>query len=294
VNPRQTGLFLALLGILAFCLALAIDPWSRARQTDRSGGLLALLLGDGRRLFANHFFAKADAYFHQGVYPSIFDAPRREEMHMVTAGEEEAEEHDEDHEPGESAEHDAEHCTDPTHNHAEPRAKIDWVAWMNHRLNPTDHAHLGGGDEREMLPWLRMASELDPGNTQNFTIPAYWLRTRLGRVDEAEALLREGLRHNPGRADLLYDLGVIQLENRKDPARARNLLELALARWQAEQAGTARPDNILAEAILARLVLIERGAGNLRRTLEHLEALEKITPRPEPIREQIQELRNTL
>ena len=35
--------------------------------------MLGVLLGDGRRMFANHFFVKADAYFHSGFYPTVFD-----------------------------------------------------------------------------------------------------------------------------------------------------------------------------------------------------------------------------
>jgi hypothetical protein len=279
-------------------LAPAIDPWSRQQRADRAGGLFGVVLGDGRRLFANHFFAKADAYFHRGVYPSIFDPPKREEMHMVTEGQSEEEDHgsseaahaDEHLEP-----HDPEECTDPTHDHGKaPAASGDWILRLNQHLRPTDHAHLGSGDEREMLPWLRLAAELDPNNTQNFIIPAYWLRTRLGRVDEAEEFLRDGLRHNPGRADLLYELGVIYFEQRKSLDRGRNLLEAALIRWQAEAAKEPQPDLALAEAILVRLALLEENAGNLRRAIQHLEALESITPRPEPIREHMRELRESI
>jgi len=49
------------------------------------------LLGDGRRLFANHFFIMADVYFHSGYYPSVFDrnAPKPDQRHL--AGQEEHE-----------------------------------------------------------------------------------------------------------------------------------------------------------------------------------------------------------
>lgn len=59
------------------CLALvtSLEPWFQSWQGNRaqSADLLAVLLGDARRAFANHFFIKADAYFHSGYYPSIFD-----------------------------------------------------------------------------------------------------------------------------------------------------------------------------------------------------------------------------
>jgi len=282
MNVRRTWLTLSLLAVAAFCLALAIEPWSRGRQSDRSGSVLALLLGDGRRLFANHFFAKADAYFHRGVYPSIFDPPRGEELHMVTEAAHAAEDHDEDH-----------HEETPK-NPGQSPSGFDWIAWMNEHLQPTDHAHLSGGNEREMLPWLKLAIELDPTNVQNYVIPSFWLRTRLGRVDEAEALIRQGLKENPGSADLLYELGLIELENRNDPVRARNILEVALRKWRSEQAGRAEPDNLLAEEILARLAYIEEQAGNLQAAIARLEQLEKITPKPAPVREHIDHLKKSL
>ncbi len=43
------------------------------------------ILGEGRRLFAGHFFVKADAYFHGGSYPSIFE--KRDAFDAAHAGE---------------------------------------------------------------------------------------------------------------------------------------------------------------------------------------------------------------
>ena len=50
---------------------------------DSSRSALAVLLGDGRRLFANHFLAKADAYFHRGRYPSIFEVAEEERQNYL-------------------------------------------------------------------------------------------------------------------------------------------------------------------------------------------------------------------
>src|SRR5687768_94672 len=61
------------------------------------GKPIEVLLGDSRRLFANQAFAKADAYFHSGMYPTIFDtrAPS-ETTHLGAASgaSEETEHHD--------------------------------------------------------------------------------------------------------------------------------------------------------------------------------------------------------
>jgi hypothetical protein len=72
-------LCLALLLAVVFSLSTYLEPrmgrWI-TRGQDQS--MLAIVMGDGRRMFANHFYSKADAYFHSGFYPSIFDQARQQ------------------------------------------------------------------------------------------------------------------------------------------------------------------------------------------------------------------------
>ena len=72
---RPFLLTLSLLGTLAFSFATTLEPWFQSWKGSRtkSDNLLQTALGDGRKLFASHFYAKADAYFHNGYYPTIFD-----------------------------------------------------------------------------------------------------------------------------------------------------------------------------------------------------------------------------
>jgi len=69
--------WLCVIGLLVLCFGLAawLDPQfeSMAGRRNGSADVLSVLLGDGRRIFANHFFVKADAYFHSGYYPTVFD-----------------------------------------------------------------------------------------------------------------------------------------------------------------------------------------------------------------------------
>src|SRR5258708_15816650 len=71
---------LALVALLVFCFGLAakLDLWFQTWDGNRtqSGNLLNVVLGESRGLFANHFFVKADAYFHSGFYPTVFDNRR--------------------------------------------------------------------------------------------------------------------------------------------------------------------------------------------------------------------------
>ena len=74
-SPRT--FFLLLIALLVFCFGLAADlaPQFQALENSRrqSNNFFSLLLGDSSRIFANSFFVKADAYYHSGYYPTIFD-----------------------------------------------------------------------------------------------------------------------------------------------------------------------------------------------------------------------------
>src|SRR5262245_28480015 len=97
---------LALLFVACFSLAtsLQLHQERENREKERSTDVLALMLGDGRKMFANQIFAKADAYFHRGNYPSIFDLnARKEEGHMMGESE-----HDDHNEHSEGEHHDEE------------------------------------------------------------------------------------------------------------------------------------------------------------------------------------------
>ena len=272
----QAKLVLLLLLVAGFSLATYLQPRhaAQASHAGQSGNVLALLLGDARKMFAQQMFAKADAYFHRGNYPSIFDqAPRREENHMTSEthhDEHGADEHDDDEAPA------------PAH---------DWIEAFGRHFYPSVHVHLKEGEEREMIPWLRVAAELDPHSIETYAVTAYWLRDRLHKVDEAEQFLRDGLRANPGSSELLYELGRLYFENRKDSARAKNLWLFALRRWWQEvEAPKPEPDKHLLAELLGGLARLEMRDGHSPEAIEYLRQLKDLSPSPEQIQKQIDQL----
>ena len=262
-----------------FSLATLLQPRSeRWAGSHESGNVLKILLGDGRRLFANHYFLKADVYFHSGYYPTIFDrsqAPK--DSHHMTQQEA----------PGETeAEHEKEM------DFLGPPKDI-FERFGRHFL-VTEHSHLSGGTEREILPWLKFSAELDPQRVETYTVSAYWLRKRLGKVDEAEQFLREGLRANPNSYEILFELGRLYYDNHHDVSRARNLWELALSKWTTQQAGKKDADLFQLEQITVNLSHLEEEQGNLARAIQLLELARKASPNPEAIQKQIDELKAKL
>src|SRR5580698_7262307 len=60
---------------LSFGLAGGLVPRYIALENaaHQSDNFFQLLLGGSSQIFANNFFIKADAYYHSGYYPTIFD-----------------------------------------------------------------------------------------------------------------------------------------------------------------------------------------------------------------------------
>jgi tetratricopeptide (TPR) repeat protein len=307
-----------LLIVLSLVIAFSLSTSLTIRRLETEDGdpdksLLVLLLGDSRRLFANHVFIKADEYFHAGYYPSIFDQAAMDRKGGGSAvatgaatGDAHAGEVEWMHEPKDwierfsrnffpsehrhldAADHD--HDGDGVQDHAaaahpEHDHDGDGVAdhaaadHVGHDHGPGDRAETGSA-MREILPWLRIAAELDPNREETYVTGAYWLRKRLDRVDEAEAFIREGLRANPKSCALTFELARIHDENRQNPPKARNLYHLALRYWNESQRLAPEPDTFLLSQILAHLATLERREGNTERALEWLRELKKYSPNP--------------
>jgi tetratricopeptide (TPR) repeat protein len=283
---RNPGLILFALLALSFTLLTALFPqylgW--AEQGGEGKSLLASVMGDSRQLFANQLFTKGDIYMHSGYYPSIFDTKK---LHAPKEGEK-----PEDH---------------ATHKHDENGRCLtnegetdilgppkDWIDKFSRNFYVTEHSHLENGNEREMLPWLKFASEMDPHQIDTYTVAAFWLRTSLKKPKEAEEFLREGLRNNPKNPELLLELAKVYHDDYHDIDHARNLLELAEAQWDKQEAPKKNPDMLLLEQMVARLADLEFKAGNYERALVHYTRLYELSPAPKVIAEHIRKTKEKL
>jgi tetratricopeptide (TPR) repeat protein len=259
-----TGVF-----TLGTALQTRMLHWSGRSASD---SVLKILLGDSRRIFANHFFVQADVSFHSGFYPSIFDQARA------------AEEKDSDvSHPGENEKEQLE-----TSFLGKP---TDWIDSFGRHFRPTIHTHLKGANVREMLPWLRISADLDPHRIETYIVTAYWLGRRMGKVDEAEQFLWEGLRANPNDPQLLNELGRLYYEERKDSTRARNVWLVALRQWQIKEKPTAKPNYLVLERILSGLTSVDVQQGRVQEALQYLDQLKQISPEPAQVQERIDELK---
>ncbi|MEI6784650.1 MAG: hypothetical protein WCQ21_27465 [Verrucomicrobiota bacterium] len=278
-NVKGFGPYLILLVLLAACFSLAtvlqerVSDWSKRGESDN---VLKVLLGDGRRLFANHFFVQADVSFHGGYYPSVFDQGNKpkDTSHLTAKeGAPAAEEHEKQ-----------------MSFLGPPR---DWIERFGRHFIITEHTHLEGNRKSEILPWLRLAAELDPQKIDTYTVAAYWLRD-LGKTKEAERFLREGFLQNPDSYDILFELGRLYYESNHDAARARKLWDLALRRWGEQAAAKKDPDLLKLDQIAVHLAHLEELEGNLARAIQLLELCKQASPHPEALQRQIDELKQKL
>ena len=298
---RAPTLFLLLLALLVLCFGLAagLEPQFRAFENARhqSNNFFSLLLGDSSRIFANSSFAEADAYYHSGFYPTIFDNKAAFRTAHIAE------------DTGAVASHNQ---GEDTGFMGPPR---DWIDAFGRHFIPNRHTHLdegGAADDlsdskevREILPWLKLSAELDPENIKTYLVTAFWLRTRLNQVSQAEQVLREGLRHNPDDPQLLFELGSIYFENYHNSARARNIWEAALRSWARQAPGVPQSDRLkltnenfdnrfIFEKLQTNLAQLEEQAGNLDAAIARWEQAKLASPTPDEIQKHIDELKQKL
>jgi tetratricopeptide (TPR) repeat protein len=250
---------------------------------SQSDNVFKLLFGEGRKLFANEFFIMADVYFHSGYYPSIFD--RQENEHDVAM-------------PAHGQTEDADSTSDDFLG-----PSPDWIAALDRHFMPNRHTHLSSGGPsghmkatavQEILPWLKLAADMNPQMIESYTVGAYWLQTSLHNPKEAQAFLLEGLRNNPGNSELEFDLGRLYYDSYHDPNRARNVWLSALRCWEAQsaEAKTNTETQLVHEEITMNLARLEEKQTNWPQAVKYLEMVKRISPDPVAIQKQIDEAQN--
>ena len=287
-SPRT--FFLLLLALFIFCFGVAanLQPRFVSLENSRrqSDNFFNLLLGDSSRMFANSFATKADAYYHSGYYPTIFDNNEAfKTLHMAE-------------DTGAVASHNQ---GDETSFMGPTR---DWIDSFGRHFIPNRHTHLDEGgptgdlstsdNVREILPWLKLSAELDPENVQTYVVTAFWLRSRMHKVAEANQVLLEGLRNNPDSYEILFELGRLYDENYHDAGRARNVWELAVRKWAKLAPQDMKENRDIFEKITTNLGQLEKDAGNWGQAMNWFEVAQKVSLTPDALQKQIDELKEKM
>jgi tetratricopeptide (TPR) repeat protein len=296
-SSRTLWLLLVALFVLCFGLGAGLQPPYQAIENanHQSNNFFILLFGDSSRLFANAAFVKADAYYHSGYYPTIFDNNQAfKTPHMAE----------------DTGAVPSRNSGDETGFMGPPR---DWLDAFARHFIPNRHTHLDQGgptgdlsrssEVREILPWLDLATEMNPKDIRTYLVISFWLRTSLNQAPEAEHVLRGGLRANPRNPQLLFELGRIYFDNYHDPAQARKIWEAGLRSWAMEKPGVPEAerlkytnanfdDRFVFEQLQTHLAQLEGSLGNTEAAIEHLQQAELASPNPADLQKMIDELKS--
>jgi hypothetical protein len=296
-SSRTLWLLLIALFILCFGLGAAVQPRFQAIENavGQSDNFFILLFGDSSRIFANAAFTKADEYYHSGYYPTIFDNNEAfKTPHMAE-------------DTGAVA----------SHNQGEETAFMgpprDWLDAFARHFIPNRHTHLDEGgpaddlstssEVREILPWLDLATQMNPQDIRTYLVTSYWLRTDLNQPSEAEHVLRGGLRSNQGNPQLLFELGRIYFDNYHDPVRARSIWEAGVESWVREEPKVSLSerlkydnatfdDRFVFEQLQMHLAQLEGSLGHTDAAIAHLQQAELASPDSSDLKKMIEELKS--
>ena len=123
---------------------------------------------------------------------------------------------------------------------------------------PEAVVHLDGQNIREIMPWLRFTTRIDPHNIEAYLVTAFWLSEEAQRPDVAHEVLREALRLNPGTYDLYLGRGKIFLRQKQFSAALQSL-SAALRCWP-QTPVAAKPEDLTfdrAEILTYRALVFE-------------------------------------
>lgn len=214
--------------------AMLIQKGLNPNDTD----LVRKIFGEFGDYLSYVSYLESNIYFHGGLYEAAKECG---EAHEFTGHS--AEEHHHHHE----GEHEEESAV--THT----RGKYNFLLNISNTLGMTEHKHLSGNEEKEILPWIYYAVRLGPKNVLAYSVGSYWLAYRLDKKEEAVKLLQDGLKNNPDSWELNYSMGDIYFTLIKDYKKANVYLkraEICLREAETDRSDRRKLFVLLAESYL--------------------------------------------
>ena len=117
-----------------------------------------------------------------------------------------------------------------THEHMYEGAFHRWAE----AIQPVGHVHPRNHEINEILPWLRMATALDPHNVEAFLNAAFWISGQGKRRDLAEKIFFEAQRYNPDDYRIFQEKGLFYVREKEDQ-KAIHALDMAARLWPSRQ-----------------------------------------------------------
>lgn len=95
-------------------------------------------------------------------------------------------------------------------HHHEVATRKDWFFRIGDILRPSVHTHLAGRKIADILPWLKLATRMNPAKSEFFLVTAFWL-AQMGEYESAHTVLAEARRNIPFAPEIALEEGRIFL-----------------------------------------------------------------------------------
>ena len=176
-------------GLIALVLSSVLVPKLKAAN-PRNSDILVQVLGGTADLAADQAYQEADIYFHGGIRLKCHDLEARgEECH-------------------------GDNDDQPARHSGVNLPLLSYVERLQGEAAPKKHRHLGGTEEKEILPWFEVTVRLNPHHIEAYSTGSYWY-SRTGDRKRALEFVSAGVRNNPDDYRLYLDRGVIHYHLRR-------------------------------------------------------------------------------
>ena len=174
--------------------------------------------------------------------------------------------------------------------HANKEAFHDSVfQQLEAEISPRHHVHISGEKVKELMPWLRMATLIEPDNATMYLDAAFWLIHESKRPDLAEKVLSEAQVNCPFNVQIQLEKGRLFLMEGKIAA-AKRAFEAGLAFCP----GPAKTEDFDTKDARARLLLyralLHEADHENKEAIAELKEILVLFPERIAIRDRINEL----
>jgi hypothetical protein len=116
------------------------------------------------------------------------------------------------------------------------------------------------------------------------------------KTAEANQVLLEGLRENPGSCDILFELGRLYAESDHDTNRAENVWLAAARNWRPVEGSydTVTANNFIFEKIATQLAETELNAGHPQQAIQWFQAAQKVSNTQDALQARIDEIKKEM
>jgi len=154
------------------------------------------------------------------------------------------------------------------------------ILWR--QIASTGHIHLEGAAVGEALPWLQMATRLDPHNVEYSLIASFLLLSEIKKPKEAMKVLLEAQANNPDA--YLVQMGKCRLFAKMDNrVMSRRACDRALELWPS--GGNPNDDEVRLDKreLLARRAVLKELDGDIHGSIEDMRSIVQLFPERRPL-----------